>query len=636
MDVHALHCLEFEKIREMLAEHASSSLGRSMAMKLRPVSRADLVQQWGRQAAEMNQAADAIGLPPFGGLRDIREMIRRAIPPAKLEPEEFSQVADSLAAGSAVCDWARRLADDWTELKAVTRAIGDFRPISEQIRNAIDARGRVRDDATPRLDRIRRGIAEAHTEIEAVVRRLLKSPHVTKWLRYAEATFHDDRLVLPLAAEHRGRVPGIIHRTSGTGATLFVEPADAVELNNTIVRLRYEESEEITRILWHLTHLVHANAAELLATMDALAVLDLVTAKVRLARAFDMTFPRVEPGACLRLRNARHPLLMKMRKLAQAEGQVTEPVVPIDMRLGDDFDMLVVTGPNTGGKTVALKTVGLLVLMTQAGMPIPADEGASLPIYEHVWIDVGDEQSLQQSLSTFSAHLKQLLRMLERATKNTLVLVDELGAGTDPDEGAAIARAVVEQLLRVGCHGIVTTHLSVLKSVAFTHPRADNGAVEFDVATLRPTYRLIIGEPGNSNALEIAERLGMPKAIVQAARGYLSGQDRSLQRAIDGTIDVRRRAEQARTDAETVQRQAETARSLFEREKAELERQRTEFNDWTRALARLKPGDPVSVRRFDREGTIVRVNFTRQTALVSVGALELEVPLAELRLPPPG
>ncbi len=633
MDGHTLDRLEFDRIRQMLAECAGSPLGRKLALRLKPASRESLIRQWLAQVVEMGVAAEAIGMPPVGGLKDVRDMIRAAVPPAVIEPDGLAELASSLDAANAVFAWSRKLPENVAELRSLASRLGDFKPISDRIHSIIDERGRIRDDATPRLARIRESIRTARARIQIVVDRLLRSPAVIKCLRYPDATFHNDRFVLPLAAEHRGRIRGIIHRTSDTGATLFIEPAEAVELNNAIVRLRQDETEEIGRILWDITHLVHLNESELLRTLDTLAVLDLIATKLRFARKYEMTCPDMGAGRTLRLRNARHPLLLHLQERQRAGGEEVRPVVPIDVRLGDDFDLLVVTGPNTGGKTVALKTLGLLVAMAQAGLPIPADAGATLPVYDDVMIDVGDEQSLQQSLSTFSAHLGQLLRMLQRATRNTLVLIDELGAGTDPDEGAAIGRAIVEELLSIGCHGMVTTHLGVLKSVAFTHPRADNAAVEFDVATLRPTYRLIIGEPGNSNALAIARRLGMPARIIAAARRYLPQQGHALRTAIDSTLATRRRAEQARSEAEAAQRSAEQARAAFEQQRAELERQRAEFAAWTRAMTQLKPGDAVHVRRFDRPGTVVRVQLHRQTAVVAVGAMEVEVHLTELHVP---
>ncbi len=634
MDSHTLDRLEFDRVRQTLAEFAGSSLGRKLAMKITPASREALVRQWLAQVVEMQAAAEAIGLPPVGGLKDVRDMIRRAVPPAKLEPEDLAELVSSIDAANNLFRWSRTLPESCPELRAIAARLGDFHAVSDPIHRVLDDHGRIRDDATPRLARIRAAVRDSQARIRAVVDRLLQAPHVTRWLRYPEATFHNDRYVLPLAAEHRGRVRGIIHRTSDSGATLFVEPAEAVELNNAIVRLRQDEEEEIGRILWEITHLVHRNAGELIRTLDALAVLDLIATKVRFAAKYRLTCPAVGANHTLRLRNARHPLLLFMQEHERAAGNVTKPVVPIDVRLGEDFDLLVITGPNTGGKTVALKTVGLAVAMAQAGLPIAADEDSTLPPYEDVMIDVGDEQSLQQSLSTFSAHLTQLLRMLHRASRGTLVLIDELGAGTDPDEGAAIGRAIVEDLLQRGCHGLVTTHLGVLKSVAFTHPRADNAAVEFDVETLRPTYRLLIGEPGNSNAIAIASRLGMPKRIIDAARGHLSRQGRALHKAIAGTVETRRRAEEARAEAEAAQREADQVRAAMQQQKEQLERQQAEFASWTRAIARLRPGDAVHVRRFDRPGTVVRMQLHKQTAVVSVGAMEIEVPLADLAVVP--
>jgi DNA mismatch repair protein MutS2 len=633
MDPHTLRCLELTAVCEMVAEHAHTSLGRAMAMRLKPTTRELLIGQWHAQVREMLAAIAAVGAPPFGGLRDIRETIRHAVPPATIEPDDLGIVVDALRAACNVRDWAQRLPETCPQLRAITERVGDFRYIVAQIDRVIDNRGGIRDNATDRLLKLRNEICNARANIQRVVDRLLKDPHATKWLRYAEATFHDDRLVVPLAAEHRGRIPGIVHRTSDSGATLFVEPAEAVELNNTIVRLRRDEADEIGRILWRITHQIHLNQKTLLVTLDALAVLDLIATKARFAQAYDMTCPRIGEGRPLKLRNVRHPLLLRLQRERRLADEDPIDVVPIDVRLGEDFDLLVVTGPNTGGKTVALKTVGLIALMAQAGLPIPADPGAELPVYDHVLIDVGDEQSLEQSLSTFSAHMTRLLDMLKRATSRTLVLVDELGAGTDPDEGAAIGRAVVEELLRIGCHTMVTTHLGALKSVAFTAERADNAAVEFDVQTLQPTYHLRIGEPGNSNAIAIARRLGMPGRLMRRARQLLSRRGRALEKAIAGTLHSRREAERARGQAESAKVEAEKARTELESQRQRLARDQAAFADWTRAVAQLRPGDTVFVAKFDREGSIVRMQFQKQTAVVCVGAIELEVPLTELRLP---
>ena len=358
-------------------------------------------------------------------------------------------------------------------------------------------------------------------------------------------------------------------------------------------------------------------------------MLDFIVAKVRFAQTFKYTCATLSNDGTLSIRRAKHPLLLQMAR-AQGRKLDDETVVPIDARLGEDFDVLIITGPNTGGKTVALKTVALICAMAQAGLPIPAEPGSRTPIYRDIFVDIGDEQSLQQSLSTFSAHLKRLMEMLEHASPDTLTLIDELGAGTDPDEGAAIGRAVVEELLRRQCPAIITTHLGVLKTLAYSEPRAENACVEFNEETFQPTYRLLIGEPGNSNAINIAQRLGLPKKIVDAARGHLSGSHEQLTRAIRGTLLTRRAAERARDEAEAAKRDAEAVKSAAEREHRELQGKQAEFDRWVSTVAALKSGDTVHVKRFDRAGKIVRMMLHKQTAVVAVGAMEMEVPLREL------
>jgi DNA mismatch repair protein MutS2 len=435
-------------------------------------------------------------------------------------------------------------------------------------------------------------------------------------------------MVLPLKADQRGRVQGIVHRSSDTGQTLFVEPAEAVELNNRRISLLQDETEEIGRILWELTHLVHLNQKELLLTLDAIAVIDLLTAKHKLAARYDMHLPQISGEHRMTLRKARNPILLSAYEAA-TDGSRRE-VIPIDVRLGEDFDIMLITGPNTGGKTATLKTVGLLALMAQSGLPIPAAEGSVLPVFSDVFIDVGDEQSLQQSLSTFSAHLARILDVVQRSQKTSLVLLDELGAGTDPDEGAAIGRAVVDRLLSIGCLAIITTHLGALKAVGFEQERVDNACVQFDLETLKPTYRLSIGEPGNSNALAIAGRLGMPKRMVEQARRHLSQRQRSLTRAIAGTLEVRRQAERARLDAENARIEAARATLAALDRATELEIRQKAYSQWVERVMRLQPGDRVNVQRFEGTGRLVRVNFERQQALVAIGSLEVEVPLTEL------
>ena len=630
MDAHTLEVVEFDRVRQLLAEHARCALGRAMALKAGPILRTDLIEQWLGQLAEMIEAAALIGLPPFGGVHDIQEAVRSAVPPHALEPEEFAVLAETFDATHEILRWAASLPSTATELRTLIGQVGDLKTLADAIHRVVDRSGEVRDDASAKLRQLRTEIAAARIKIGQVIDRLIRERHVTRWLRYPQATFHEDRLVLPLSAEHRGRVPGIIHRSSDSGATLFVEPAEAVELNNRIIALKNDETTEINRILWHLTHQIHLNRDEVLRTLKGLAVLDFIAAKVRFARAYGLVCPRISTDGKLRLQQARHLLLVDMYNKAADQAQQAQQVVPIDLRLGDDFDALVVTGPNTGGKTVTLKTTALTCVMAQAGFPIAAAEGSCIPIYRDILVDIGDEQSLQQSLSTFSSHLKRLMVILRRARPDTLVLIDELGPGTDPDEGAAIGEAIVRELLDRKCAALITTHLGVLKTVAYSELRAENASVEFDIETLRPTYHLRIGEPGNSNAINIAARLGLPPHLVEAARSHLSESHQQLTRAIRGTLFSRRQAEAARAEAEAAKLAAEQEKKQAEHERSSLAERQIAFDRWVQAISALQPGDKVHVKRFDRQGEILRVLLHKQLAVVTVGAMEIEVPLREL------
>jgi DNA mismatch repair protein MutS2 len=632
VDAHTLDKLDFQRVRELLAEQAACGLGRELALRISPARRAEQVSVWLRQTEEFTKWVTTHGLPPFGGIRDVRPQVKKAVPPAKLEPAEFAELAETLVGIDVVREYFQGSERVFESIGKIAGRIGDFRVIAERIGRVIDNRGQVRDEASERLYRIRHEIEDVRQKTRDVFEKLLRQSHITKFLQYASATFHDDRMVLPVKADQRGRVPGIIHRSSDTGQTLFVEPAEAVELNNTRINLVVQEGEEIGRILWELTHLVHLNQKELLRTLETVAVVDLLAAKLKLARRFQLNLPQLSPDRRLVLHQARNPILMAQFEAHHGPGPHTHHVVPIDVRLGDDFDIMMITGPNTGGKTATLKTVGLLALMTQAGLPIPAGPGSMLPVFDGVWIDVGDEQSLVQSLSTFSAHLKRILDILHRARRATLVLLDELGAGTDPEEGAAIGRAIVGHLLESGCLAMITTHLGALKALAYDAKRVDNASVEFDVQTLRPTYHLRMGEPGNSNALAIASRLGMPKRLVDAARKHLTGQHRALNKAIARTLDSRRDAERARRDADMARQDAARATlAAIDRAKA-LEAEHRNYAAWVERIMRLQPGDGVHLRSFDRSGRVVRVRLDKQQVAVDLGTMQVDVALSDLVL----
>ena len=633
MDAHAFDKLEFARVREMLARHCACGLGKQLARSLEPTSKARRVHDWLAQVEELRSVAERYAMPPLAGVHDVRAEVRASGQAQPLEGDALARVAETLDATGNVRAWFAVVAEDAPTLMHLGGRVTDFSPLAAQVNESIDERGRVRDLASPKMASIRQTIAKARSQARAVFDRILSKGSHTRLLQYAGATFHEDRMVLPLKAEHRGRIPGIVHRVSDSGATLFVEPAESVELNNTIVQLREAETREETRILRELSQKVHHQAEPILDTLRALSVLDLVAAKCRFAQLYDCRCPVVDEGGVLELHDARHPLLLELFRDEAERGGPKREVVPIDIRLGEDFDVLVVTGPNTGGKTVALKTVGLLAMMTQAGIPIPVGPGSRVPVYRRIFIDVGDEQSLQQSLSTFSSHLSNILSTLKHASARSLVLVDELGAGTDPDEGAAIGSAIIEELLRIEARAVVTTHLSELKALAFTLPRVDNAAVEFDVETLRPTYRLRLGEPGNSNAIVIADRLGMPARLVKRAQGHLAGRYRTLQEAIAGTLDSRRRAEQARRAARDAELDAARREEEAERKHQELSAAQERFDQWTRWLHELRPGDEVYVTSMRRPAKVVRMQFQQQTALVFTGSLDVEVPFKDMDWP---
>ncbi len=384
MEQHSLEKLEFGRICQIVARFARTSLGRDMAERVRPSNKPEQVGYWLEQVRQMSSWITRKGQPPFGGMVDVRELVEKAVPPHVLEPPQLVDVRGALRVTGMMVLWLADLPEEFGALRAVAERIGDYTAIADRIDKVIDDRGTVKDDATPRLAKVRRQICDGEGSIKKVYDRLLRSMDVQRLLQYPSTTFHGDRLVLPVKAEYRGRMPGIVHRSSDSGATLFIEPAEVVELNNTIVALRQDEGEEVGRILWDLTYLVNANREGILRTMQALALLDLITAKALLSRQPGWVVPTVSPDATLNLHEVRHPLLMEMHK-DEKPARMLEEIVPIDVRLGDDFDMLIVTGPNTGGKTVTLKTIGLAATMAQAGMPIAAAAGAvaHLPGYSY-------------------------------------------------------------------------------------------------------------------------------------------------------------------------------------------------------------------------------------------------------------
>jgi DNA mismatch repair protein MutS2 len=599
-----------------------------------------------------------------------------------LTAEQLLEVAATLGATGDIYRYRTRLSERCQNLIAFLTPIEDLGMMAKTITGCIDSRGHVLDMASPELAHIRQQLAEVDERVQNQIKRLLRDPELRRILRFPNATVSGEHYVLPVAVNHRHKLQGVVHRTSSTGETVYIEPAGVAHLSAERAVVKGEEDKKIRRILRGLSADVGRVSRPLCFAIDLMGHLDLITAKARMSRAFTMTPPALNSDGRLWLRQARHPLLEHLFRtedrgskmedrgsriedgesgsvihLAQShEGamalgdfaslrEISAPqssnldsrqVVPIDVHLGVSYNLLVITGPNTGGKTVTLKTAGLLCLMAQSGMHIPATEGSTVPVFHQILADIGDEQSLEQSLSTFSSHMSRIGTILGLADEASLVLLDELGAGTDPTEGAALGRAILDELDRIGCRAMVTTHLGDLKTYAFSNQHAENAAVEFNVETLRPTYHLRIGQFGMSNALKIARRLKLPRNLVRRAHRYLRRRYRRGEpggvspRSLAQLQHAREETEKAREEALRAKHEADRQREEYEQRVAQLRKEAETAKALQEARQRLQPNDPVRVARFDKEGRIVRVDLKRNMALVSVGLGQWEVPLEEI------
>lgn len=545
MDERTLKRLEYHKILERLASYAISPLGREGALALSPVTDRQTILTW---QAQTTQGRELLRLDPnadLGGWYDIRQAVTRAARGVVLEPEDLFAVGQTLAACRRIKRFFAERPNRYPLLEEIGARLGSFAELEKKITGAILPGREVSDQASPALANIRRRLLSAQKQVKERLENIIRSPVYQKYLQDPIVTIREGRYVVPVKQEHRAQVPGIVHDQSASGATLFIEPMVVVESNNEVRRLQVAEKQEIAKILGELSAGVASRAEEISLSLEALGKLDLIMAKARYSQDLDAWAPRIVSGTRLDLRKARHPLL---------SGEV----VPISVHLGRDFDTLVITGPNTGGKTVTLKTVGLLVLMAQSGLHVPAGEGSEIGIFQEVFADIGDEQSIEQSLSTFSSHLTNIVHILHRAGPDSLVLLDELGAGTDPTEGAALAQAILERLHEMGAKTVATTHYSELKNFAYARERVENASVEFDAVTLRPTYRLLIGKPGRSNAFEIATRLGLNPELVERARHFMTTEQIQVADLMQHLEQVRQEAEQELARAQQMRREAES------------------------------------------------------------------------------
>lgn len=567
MDAKILKTLEFPKIIHRLTNHASTSLGKGVAEALQPVTDLETVKLL-LQATDEAYAADRLkGSAPFGGVTDIKAPLHRARIGGTLNPAELLDIALTARGGRRVKRHIIVLHEDHPMplLEEKASLISEHKQLEDAIFDCIDENADVLDSASPELAVIRRELRNGESRIREKLESMIRSSSVQKMLQENIITLRNDRYVIPVKQEYRSHFGGIVHDQSGSGATLFIEPEALVAMNNKLRELKAGEMREIEKILQKLTALTAEHGEELLYNLELLGELDFAFAKARLAHEMKATLPRMNDRGFLKLKRGRHPLI------------AADKVVPLDVELGNQYTAIIVTGPNTGGKTVSLKTIGLLSLMAMSGLFVPAEDGSQLCVFDAIYADIGDEQSIEQSLSTFSSHLTNIIRILKSMTSKSLVLLDELGAGTDPAEGSALAIAILEHVHGLGSRIVATTHYSELKAYAFNRKGVINASMEFDVATLSPTYRLLVGVPGRSNAFAIAERLGLQQSIIDHARGEVSEEDMRVENMIASLEENRITAESERQSAESLRRELEELRARQESERARFEEQKAKL-----------------------------------------------------------
>ena len=541
----SLRTLELPRVLELLSEQAVSAEAKQRALRLRPETEPEEVL---RLLDQTDAARNLIGLrgsPSFSGVKPVAEALDRADRGGALNTRELLTIADLLTAARRAKEYFNDEAAEKTAIDHLFLSLHGNRFLEEKIKRAIPDEDTIADAASTELADIRRHMRAAQAKSRQILQRIISSPSYGKILQETIITQRDGRFVVPVKAEHKGDLPGLVHDISSTGATLFVEPMGVVQANNEFIELQAKEQKEIDRILAEFSAEAAAHREDIQWDYDTLVQLDLIFARGQLSYKMNAVRPEVRRDGAIHLRKARHPLLDP------------KTAVPIDIELGDTFDTLVITGPNTGGKTVTLKTLGLLTLMTQCGLHIPAADRSAVSVYERVLADIGDEQSIEQSLSTFSAHMVNIVEILKEADRHSLVLFDELGAGTDPVEGAALAIAVIQHVRRLGARVAATTHYAELKTFAMTTAGVENASCEFDVETLAPTYRLLIGIPGKSNAFAISRRLGLPEDVIAAAQEQMSGESVRFEDILTQLEEKRQALEKREQEADRLLRQRE-------------------------------------------------------------------------------
>jgi DNA mismatch repair protein MutS2 len=600
-----LHILEFDKVKEQLIKHASSSLGREKVVQLMPSTNYDEVVKWQEATDEAVTVLRLKGNVPLGGIFDIRAYVKRASIGSTLGTTELLDIASTIYGTRQMKKFAEELAEEEINLpifQELTEQLTVLPQVEQAIKNSIDENGIMLDGASDKLRSIRQRLRSTESRIREKLESLIRSSSAQKMLSDAIVTIRNERFVIPVKQEYRNAYGGIVHDQSSSGATLFIEPQAIVTLNNELQEAKVQEKQEIERILIELTREVAEVAPELQHNVDILAELDFMFAKGKYSQKIKASKPKMNENGYINLLRAKHPLIPK------------EEVVANDIELGRDYSTIVITGPNTGGKTVTLKTIGLFTLMAQSGLQIPALDGSEMAVFDHVFADIGDEQSIEQSLSTFSSHMVNIVEILKHVDYKSLVLFDELGAGTDPQEGAALAISILDEVHQRGARVVATTHYPELKAYGYNREGVINASVEFDIETLSPTYKLLIGVPGRSNAFEISKRLGLEDRVIKRAKGFIDTETNTVENMIASLEESRRQVEEELKEAESLRKEAEKLHK-------ELQRQILEFNEQRDRLyekAEQKAAETIESAKEEAEAIIrqLRKMSKNQHALI--------------------
>ncbi|MBD3184524.1 endonuclease MutS2 [Candidatus Poribacteria bacterium] len=643
MDQHTLDILEFHRIREILEIYATSSLGKSLALSVMPETNIEKITVWQKQVTELKKLLRD-GRMPLGGIRDVRSYLNELDDPvAVLGCEALLEIHSTLQAARNIKGYLHELDNSYPHLSELGRRIGSFKDLEDIIFSSIDQSGKVKNNATPKLNSIRKEIEIIRARIKSKLQSLVRSPRISRYLQSGTITIRKGRPVIPVKVRFRDNVSGIVRDQSDSGETVFVEPSSTSGKSDKLQQLIQDEKQEMFRILQEITEKLRSKKKQVWETLETLSFVDLIHAKASFSRDFEMNEPILNTRGRININKTRHPLLMYERGWGKRPvGETKEinedpdSVVAISVRLGDDFDALIITGPNTGGKTVTLKTIGLLSLMAQAGLHIPAAEDSEMAIFSDVLADIGDEQSLEQNLSTFSSHLVQIVRILEQAADQTLILLDELGTGTDPQEGAALGIAIIDYLHKKGSRTVTTTHLNDLKTYAHSHPRTENASVEFDMQTLQPTYRLMIGAFGSSNALSIAQRLGVPKDVISRASELVTGEDARVENLVNSLQQIKSQLEKEREELATVKDESIKLKQHYENLLESMgkktgksiddiidEEERNEPVPVT--MDSIQRGDMVKILSLDMEGEVVGMLRDKNKVLVLANTMKVEI-----------